>query len=657
MAHGPAPPSAEIGKLEQNNDRRRDCQHCGRNDSARPRSGFTLIELLVVMAIIAILTAILLSAVQRVRASSRSTQSKNNLAQLGKAMKQYEHLGYGNLKIDNWQQELSPHVDDAEQVFVDPADTEGEPSYALTNKVLKFALNDHAKIAIVESDQPTIVIDNIDCEAMGAAEITGDYAVRHSGTVNALLYGGSVKTFEPSEISLSDATYEPLVAWWLPYREHGLVCGTVVVVDDPAPTVSPPTPTAPTPEPAPPYTPPTLPGYPPPGPLPDPPTTFDPCVVPPDAAPGSTTDRALDWLVRHQASDGRWNFNFQSFVSGCTCPNSCNMDAANAATGLALLPLMGAGSTYNNGPYKDAVCKGLQYLMNQSLDSTLNGNLTGPRALSDTRSQYSHLIATLALVEAVMLENHIEQIGGECPDEEDMTMSGCTIDPMQLRLAAQKALDYTVSLQATAASGRIPAGSWRYTGVATTDISHFIWGVTSLVNGQKSGLYVPTTAIDGAKSALAVFRKAPLVTDQGVTLGDYQYNTNQPGLNQPNPTVEGLLGEVLLGAPTSHARVQSFGTSYANYNQYYNSVYFNLHMTHLQYLAGGSAWSTWNSGLQTRLQAAQKTSGHEEGSWYSISEWVSAHEYGWDYQAGRHYMTCLMLLSMEQNFTHLRWGK
>ena len=52
--------------------------------------GFTLVELLVVITIIAILVAILLPAVNRVRASARSTQARNNLAQMGKAMKHYE---------------------------------------------------------------------------------------------------------------------------------------------------------------------------------------------------------------------------------------------------------------------------------------------------------------------------------------------------------------------------------------------------------------------------------------------------------------------------------------------------------------------------------------------------------------------------------------
>jgi hypothetical protein len=209
-------------------------------------------------------------------------------------------------------------------------------------------------------------------------------------------------------------------------------------------------------------------------------------------------------------------------------------------------------------------------------------------------------------------------------------------------------LDYTVLLQITPASGRDAPGSWRYIDSGNSgDVSHHIWGVMSLLNARSAGLHVPDSSLTSAKNVMAMFRKGPLVTDSGYTMGDYKY-APCCDMYQPSATVEGLLCEVLLGAPRGHTRLQNFAAT-AAYNP--GAVYHNFHMCHLLHILGGATWNTWSNNFKSHLTQTQAAGNHQDGSWY-----FSGPE-GWNSQGGRHYCTCLALMSLEQSFSHLRLGQ
>jgi len=136
-------------------------------------------------------------------------------------------------------------------------------------------------------------------------------------------------------------------------------------------------------------------------------------------SPKRPSRAALQWLLRHQQSDGNWRLDDKRF------PDK-GMDNDIAGTAFGLLPFLGRGQNAQaakDNPYDKPIERALLYLMKKQ-DS-------GPAYFGGTT--YGHALATIAICEAY----------------------GLTQDP-GLRRPPQMAINFIVQCSTMAAAGVIP---------------------------------------------------------------------------------------------------------------------------------------------------------------------------------------------------------
>ena len=267
--------------------------------------------------------------------------------------------------------------------------------------------------------------------------------------------------------------------------------------------------------------------------------------------------------------------------------------------------MQGAGHTHLDGPYREVVASGLQYLIDSQ---ARDGDLAG-RATLYART-YCHSMATFALAEALALTGD-----------------------QRLRPAVESGVDYLVRSQSAS------TGGWRYRPGDRGDMSQMGWVVMALRSAELGGVHVPPRTWRGIERFLRSVRRG---THGG--LASYQ----PKGPITPTMTAEALYCRQILGsaATTPSANREAIDRLAgslptdrpANLYYWYYAMLALHHNRHADHHAN-STWSDWNARLKSTLLPMQVRSGQNAGSWSPTTLWGG---YG-----GRVYTTALSTMCLE----------
>lgn len=329
---------------------------------------------------------------------------------------------------------------------------------------------------------------------------------------------------------------------------------------------------------------------------------------------------ALNWFAQHQNPDGSWSLVHNRHKCNGRCDHACSTrprpgrdnytDTLRSATGLALLPFLGAGQTHKQGQHRRVVDRGLKALV------ALGAREEGEPGLSwrDRGNMYAHGIAAIALCEAY----------------------GMTRD-RSLREPAQAAVDYIVAAQH-------PAGGWRYQPRASGDTSVTGWQVMALKSAYLAQLNVPTPVITKAVEFLDRMQH-----DEGARYA-YARETNVDGLRRPSITMTsvGLLCRMYTGWDRTQPALNRGVGLLASRPPSPNNYYYNYYAAQVlfQHTGGrGREWRTFNRALRDQLVARQTKTGHAKGSWYVDGPHSDL--------GGRVYLTSLATMTLEVYYRYL----
>lgn len=321
-------------------------------------------------------------------------------------------------------------------------------------------------------------------------------------------------------------------------------------------------------------------------------------------------ERGLDWLARHQGPAGNWTLDPRNHCTEGACPGAQSMVSDTAATGLALLPMLGAGHSHEEpGRYQASIERGLAWLLKAQQPSGelfLGGE--------GNARMYSHAIATMALCEAYGLSKD-----------------------RRLRRPAERAIRFIILSQNQL------DGGWRYQPGARGDTSVFGWQMLALRSASLSGIRIPKAVIDGCRRYLDAAAADPV----GATYGYLPGHSASPVM-----TAEALLCRQYLGWRGKSANLRQGAALVFKdlMTSGERNIYYWYYATQLLHNLGGTPWEQWNARIRDGLVANQVKDGScARGSWDPSAPQSDR----WGNEAGRHFQTCLSLLTLEVYYRYL----
>ncbi len=332
--------------------------------------------------------------------------------------------------------------------------------------------------------------------------------------------------------------------------------------------------------------------------------------------PGSevAVELGLRWIAKHQRPDGSWRFFHNINACQGDCRNQGKIESPVAATGLALMSLLGAGYTHRAGPYQREVEAGLEYLVSTMRVGPRGGNLTingGGKA-----NMYAQAIATIALSEAWSMTK-------------DATLEQPVREAQKYICAAQSEFN----------------GSWGYNAGQTGDLTITSWQIAALKSCKLAGIKVdPDTwnkagkFVESTTDTSGLFGyKRPVNLKLSDRKRDFRLETT---------TAAGTLAKMYLGIPLETPSIRNGIDYLAQEGVSQTDIYYDYYATQVFRHYGGEDWKQWNSVMREHLIDTQDQSrGHARGSWYFPDKHGQV--------GGRLYTTAMAVMTLEIYYRYL----